>query len=66
MGKVVKAFPSLSHLKLKGFKNIQPEFLSLLPRIICLTVVDIVKEDLVKVQQYCRENEIYLNQNEEQ
>lgn len=50
----MEAFPSLSHLKLKGFKNIQSEFLGLLPRMICLTVVETEKEELVQAKRYCQ------------
>lgn len=61
MAIIVENFPSLTHLKLKGFKNIKPDFLTLLPRLICFSLVDGVHSDHVQAKRFCKNNEIHFN-----
>jgi hypothetical protein len=53
MNLLVESFPSLTHLKLRGFKEIKPEFLDLLPRLICFTVIEAPSSDIFISKQYC-------------
>ena len=58
MASLTEGFPALTHLKLKGFKAIKPEFLAMMPRLICFSVVDSLTSDITASQKYCSQNNI--------
>lgn len=66
MAALVEAFPALTHLKLRGMRKIKPEFLGLMPRLICLTVVDTLKTEIEQCRNFCRRNDVYFNENTEE
>lgn len=62
MSLLAQSFPSLTHLKLRGFKCIRPEFLEMMPRLICLTVVESGKTEVQASKKFCKGNWIYFNE----
>ena len=65
MGLIADSFPNLSHLKLKGFKKILPEYTQLMDRLICLTVIESQAYDIENGRKYCKAHGIYFNENSE-
>ena len=64
MASLPEGFPALTHLKLKGFKAIKPEFLALMPRLICFSVIDSLASDITTSKKYCSQNNIYFSEKE--
>jgi len=55
---IVEHFPSLTHLKLKGFRNVNPEYLTLLNRLICFNISDTPTSLINISKQFCNHNNI--------
>lgn len=62
MGSIAFNFTALTHLKLKGFKKIKPEFLDVMDRMICLNVIESSSMDVQTCKRYCAHNNIYFNE----
>ena len=62
MGHIAFNFTALTHLKLKGFKKIRPEFLDVMDRMICLNVIESTSVDIQTCKRYCAHNNIYFNE----
>ena len=58
---VCENFSALTHLKLKGFKGLKPDFLELMNRLICLTVIETQTTDIQVCHKYCNNNSISFN-----